>query len=119
MEKFKIIKIILCIVLVSLMACVKKDSSLQGCWNNQNDADYSICFNDSKCLIVYQEDTLDVFEYVCLNYSCDANYMSDSIVGDFILILDADSSCYEITSLDDSSLVYRHTQTGVLHVFKR
>jgi hypothetical protein len=79
-----------------------------------------IIFDHTRFYSLYNKDTLEAGIFKRLDHSCDSKYMDINLKGDFILLKPGnDERCYEITGLTNSTLAYRHTVSGSLHVFNR
>jgi hypothetical protein len=99
---------------------VQKEPSLNGVWVSVDDKNARIIFKEQRFYSLYGKDTLDAGSFKRSVHSCDSKYMNNTQKADFILLISKlDESCFEITGLSDSTLAYRHTGSGRLHVFHR
>jgi len=90
-----------------------------GKWINEEDTSDQIIIESRYFYSVYKTDTLSLSEYKLSNKSCDKNYMKDSNNKNLLFMSLSNQTCYEITGLSDSTLAYRHTTSGKLHVFHK
>lgn len=99
--------------------CSGHEQEVSGKWRSSQDEKNVISFNKNTYYNIYNNDTLDLYKYKVQDKSCDLSYMNEDLPGTFILLQDEDESCYEVTSLSDSVLAFRHTATGYLHEFEK
>lgn len=115
----KLFFLILAIV-VSTRSCHQKSiESIDGVWISKEDSMSKIVFNKIYYLSIYGVDTISKGTFERRIYSCDTRYMAASVKADFIWLKGDGGTCYEITGITDSSLAYRYTTSGRLHVFFR
>ncbi|MBK7374650.1 MAG: hypothetical protein IPJ02_03520 [Chitinophagaceae bacterium] len=99
---------------------VQKEPSLNGVWVSVDDKKATIIFKGQKYYSLYDTDTVRTGSFKRSVRSCDAKYMNSTQKADFILLISKlDETCFEITGLSNSTLAYRHTNSGKLHVFQR
>ena len=109
--------IIVIFALIFAQKCSNKSNLIQGEWIDKDDEKSIIKFEKEKFYMFYDSDTIQFKKYTVNTTSCDSNYYSNMNAKKLNFISVEDGTCYEITSLSDSILAYRHTVSGKLHVF--
>ena len=110
-------------VVVIVMACfiqnciAQQKGSIYGTWINKADRNSIVKIDKSDFCMIYKSDTVFLGKYDRTSTSCDSNYLKDNFDKSLDFINVRDGECYEITGLTDSTLAYRHTTSGTLHVF--
>jgi hypothetical protein len=112
-------KYIAVIVMIVLMQnCIaQKKGSIYGTWINKEDKNSIVKIDKSNFCMIYKSDTVFLGKYDRTSTSCDSNYLKGNFDKNLDFINVSDGECYEITGLTDSTLAYRHTTSGTLHVF--
>lgn len=97
----------------------EKLKSIQGRWINVDDKHSIITIDQKYFCQIYKKDTVYIGKYTRECKSCDTSYFSgkSSVTLDFLKL--EDGSCYEITSILDTTLALRHTESGKIQVLKR
>lgn len=86
--------------------------SLEGKWISRDDKNWTLTISKTTFCENYQgEESCE--SYVRSGTSCDTTYTKLQEL-DFIAL--SDGRCFEITGLTKSTLAYRHTVSGRLHV---
>lgn len=91
--------------------------SIDGIWISKEDKMSKIIFSKNNYCSIYDTDTISKGTFERSAYTCDSSYIDPTIRADFILLRGEHEDCYEITGLTDSTLAYRHTASGRIHVF--
>jgi hypothetical protein len=91
--------------------------SIDGIWISKEDKMSKIIFSKNNYYSIYGTDTISKGTFKRSVYTCDSSYIDPNIKADFILLKGDHEACYEITSILDSMLAYRHTSSGRLHAF--
>jgi hypothetical protein len=98
---------------------------LIGRWRSDEDKEAVILFRESYIINFYGKKTIDTLSYFLSN-SCSENTPSKKVQSGsaFLHYLSRDSSypyqeCFEIETLDDSSLTYTGTTTGKIYLYKK
>lgn len=93
---------------------------LQGRWVNKEDSNWKLAFEKGKVVETYEGEILGSYPFSLSKNSCDASSYGDKQdMGIFLSYSNEENSCFEITSIEESTLAYRETTTGKLHVFER
>jgi len=98
---------------------VQQTSSIEGEWISKNDNRSILNISRNAFCQIYNGDTLHCQKYVRSSASCDTSYLDSKNDKNLDFIRLEDGTCFEITGLTDSTLAYRHTQSGRMQVFSR
>lgn len=108
------------IILGLVRECLPQQSlSIQGNWINKNDNLSVLNIGKNSFCQIYNRDTVSCEKYFRSSVSCDSNYLKYKNEKNLDFIRLEDGICYEITGLTDSTLAYRHTGSGKIHVFSK
>lgn len=98
----------------------KEVKFLQGNWRSKEDKNWSLSFKNQYLVERYEEEILGHFKFSLTKNSCDERYANDLENAFFLSIMDLEddaNTCWEITTLVESTFSYRETISGRLHTF--
>lgn len=111
-------KIFLISILTVVQNCSNDSISIYGKWVNIDDKQSVVLFDKNLLYRINGLDTISISNYIRSSNSCDLKYLnSNDPTLDFIKL--EDGTCFEITGLSDSTLTYRHTVSGKIHMYCR
>lgn len=110
----KIISILVTLFVIN--KCNTNNLPLNGTWVSKDDKLYMIEFDEKMFYEIYDSEKSS-YTYTRNSKSCDENYLNQTNEVNLDFISLDDGRCFEITSLSDSILVYRHTSSGKLLAF--
>jgi len=118
--KYSMIYIVLAITFDSIQPCsAQQKKPIQGAWIDNEDKNSVVKFDRKKYYQIYKFDTVFSGKYFRSSTSCDSNYLNYNSIKNLDFICVDDGTCFEITGLTDSTLAYRHTISGKVHLFFR
>lgn len=91
--------------------------SIEGTWTDETDDHSSITFGKNMVCEMSDADTTYSGKYFRSSTSCDNNYLKNNNEKNLEFISFDDGRCFEITGLTDSTLAFRHTASGSMHIF--
>lgn len=105
------------LALISIHQYSEQRKSIIGTWIDEADEHSIVKIDKNTFYQIYDTATIFSGKYFRSSKSCDSNYLDNKMEKNLDFISIDDGTCFEITGLTDSTLAYRHTASGKMHVF--